>query len=176
MQSPITYSALLAASLSIIAKMLYFLFFTGDEDMDMYVRFFYLFCFLAALFLGIRKWKTIHGTAPFTEDIKAGMKIASIYALVISGFTWLYYGKIDQAYFKSKIEERVTAAKDALVAGDANTTNVDLEQIEQTASFIFNASTHASLTLFGLLVIGFFYTVVISLIFRWRPNIFGLPI
>ena len=87
MKNPIQNTALIAAFASIIGKMVYHLFFLDTPDFDTYSRFFYLFCFLAALLVGLRSWKIQHPGSPFTEDIKSGMKIASIYALVISAFT-----------------------------------------------------------------------------------------
>lgn len=154
--------------------MLYFLFLAPDDAFDMYVRFFYLLCFLAALFFGVRSWKIQRGPTPFTDDIKSGMKIASIYALVVSAFTWLYYAKINPAYFQARIAERVEAAKAAIESAADKAGEIDLSQVEQTAGFIFNAFTHASLTLFGLMALGFFYTIIIVMLFRWKPRPFGI--
>lgn len=174
MQHPIRNIALIAAFASIIAKMLYFIFLAPDKAFDMYVRFFYLLCFLAGLFFGVRSWKIQRGASAFTDDIKSGMKVASIYALVVSGFTWLYYAKINPGYFAQRIEERVHAAEQAIAAGAENADQIDLAQVEQTVGFIFNAFTHASLTLFGLMALGFFYTIIIVMLFRWKPRPFGI--
>ena len=174
MKNPITNSALYAAALSIIAKMVYHILLAPDASFDMYTRFFYLLCFLAALFFGLRSWKLASERTPFTEDVKAGMKIASIYALVIGPFTWVYYKWINPAYFTERINARVEAARTAIESGQVKSEDVSLEQVEQTASFIFDPFTHSSLTLFGFLVLGFFYTLIIVMLFRWRPKAFGL--
>ena len=83
-------------------------------------------------------------------------------------FTFLYYKVINPTYFSSKIQ----AAVDAVEATGSN--GADLEQVRNTASFVFNAFTHSTLTLFGLMVIGFFYTLILTLLFRYKPKAFGL--
>lgn len=154
--------ALGAALLAIIAKMTYFLQFSPDEDWDMYVRFFYLFVFLLALLLGLRQARHDRPQSTFGYDVKAGMKVTSVFALILSAFTWLYYKIINPSYFTGRINDAVTAAKDA--------GQDDLESVRNTVEFIFNAFTHSTITLFGMMVIGFFYTLVLVLIMRAKPN------
>lgn len=168
MKNPIVNISITAAMASIIGKMLYFIFLAPDETYDMFTRFFYLLCFLVALFVGLRIWKLNNRQAPFTDDVKNGMKIVSIYALIISSFTFLFYKFINPAYFAGKIQKAMDAVANS-GSGEA-----EIEQVKNTASFVFNAFTHSTLTLFGLMVIGFFYTLVIALLFRYRPKAFGL--
>ncbi len=168
MKNPIINISVSAAMASIIGKMLYFIFLAPDDTFDMYTRFFYLLCFLVALFIGLRIWKQQNPNLVFTEDVKSGMKIVSIYAIIISAFTFLYYKVINPSYFSSKIQATV----DAVEATGSN--GADLEQVRNTASFVFNAFTHSTLTLFGLMVIGFFYTLILTLLFRYKPKAFGL--
>lgn len=153
--------ALGAAGLSVLAKLVYFFQFSPDEDWDMYVRFFYLLVFLIALMLGVREERSLR-TTTFTDDVKSGMKVTSVYAMVLSLFTWLYYKFINPAYFAERINRVVTAATEA--------GQEDLENTRNTAEFIFNAFTHSTLTLFGMMVVGFFYTLVLVLLLRARPT------
>ncbi len=168
MKHPIQNTALIAAFVSIIGKMVYHIFFLASEDFDTYSRFFYLLCFLAALFIGLRAWKIQHQGSPFTDDVKSGLKIASIYAIIISAFTYAYYAFINPSYFETKISEAVVAAE------EAGLTEKNLENVQNTTSFIFDAFTHSTLTLFGYITMGLFYTIVLVLLFRYRPKAFGI--
>ena len=95
-------------------------------------------------------------------------KIASIYALVISAFTWLYYAVINPDYFANKISGAVKEAE-AL-----NMPVEDVDQVRNTVEFIFDAFTHSTITLFGYIAIGFFYTIILVMLFRSRPKAFGI--
>jgi hypothetical protein len=169
MKHPIVYSALYASILSIIAKMSYFIWLAPSEDWSMYTRFFYLLCFLAALFFGLRTWKLQQGQGDFAGDMKTSMKIASIYALVISSFTWLYYKWIDPSYFEGRRAEAISSA------ASSGADETQLENVTNTVAFIFDPFTHATITLFGYIAIGLFYSIVVVLLFRARPRAFGLP-
>lgn len=168
MNKPIQNYALIAALFSILGKMTYHLFFLAEEDFDMYSRFFYLLCFLAALFIGLRAWKIQHPGSLFTEDVKSGLKIASIYAMVISAFTYAYYSWINPAYFEGKIATATAAAEESGIPVE------QLENVKNTTAFIFDAFTHSTLTLFGYISIGLFYTLILVLLFRYRPKAFGI--
>jgi hypothetical protein len=168
MKNPIVNISVTAAMVSIIGKMLYFIFLAPNETFDTYTRFFYLLCFLIALFIGLRNWKLQNANVAFTDDVKSGMKIVSIYAIILSSFTFVYYKYINPNYFLQKIQSAI----DAVSASGSS--NDELNQVENTASFVFNAFTHSTLTLFGLMVIGFFYTLILILLFRYKPKAFGL--
>lgn len=158
-----TKYALGAALGGIIIKMSYFLWLYPHDDWDMYVRFAYLLLFLLALFLGLKSFKRKNPNADLTVDVKTGMKTTSIFAIIISGFTWLYYKLINPAYFASKIEDVKKAAEESELA---------TENAINTAEFIFNAFTHSTITLFGMMIIGFIYTIVLVLIMRAKPELF----
>ncbi len=145
--------------LSVVAKLGYFYFMVEDEDIDVGVRFAYLLFFLIALVVGLATWKQSNPRSKFTEDVKTGMKIASVYAILLSAFTWIYYSWINPAYFAGKINEAVGAASEET-----------LEQVQSTASFIFDPFTHSTITLFGTVVIGFFYVLVLTLLLRWQAK------
>ena len=158
-----TKYALGAAFGGIIVKMSYFLWLYPNDDWDMYVRFSYLLLFLLALFLGLRSFKSKYPQSDFTIDVKTGMKTTSIFAIIISAFTWIYYKWINPGYFASKIEDVKVAAAQSEEA---------TQNAINTAEFIFNAFTHSAITLFGMMVIGFFYTLILVLIMRAKPEVF----
>ena len=153
--------AIIAALTGVIAKMTYFLTLAPKEAWDNYVRLFYLLAFLIALFFGLRSFKKRATRSDFTHDVKTGMKITSIFSLIISIFTWVYYKWIDPEYFANRISEAMSQAPEE-----------SIEAVETNVSFIFNAFTHSTITLFGMMVIGFFYTLIVVLIMRAKPEIF----
>tara|TARA_B100000902_G_C27259427_1_gene889794 strand:- start:1131 stop:1628 length:498 start_codon:yes stop_codon:yes gene_type:complete len=153
--------AFIAALTCVIAKMIYFLFLPPNEAWDNYVRLFYLLAFLIALFFGLRSFKIRATRSDFTHDVKTGMKITSIFALIISIFTWIYYTWINPEYFANRISDALSQAPEE-----------SIEAIETNASFIFNAFTHSTITLLSMMVIGFFYTLIMVLIMRAKPEIF----
>ena len=156
--------ALPAALVAIIFKMCYFLWLAPDESWDMYVRFGYLLLFLIALFLGLRDFKSNNKRSDFTKDVKEGMKVTSVFSIVISSFTWLYYKWINPAYFANRIAE---------LNSNPLMEEKEAENVKNTAEFIFNAFTHSTITLFGLMVLGFFYTLILVLIMRAKPAVFS---
>jgi len=162
MKDPILNAGVIAGLVSVILKMVYFLGFYPNDDFDMYVRFAYLLAFLLALFLGLRAWKGDHLDSKLVDDVKAGMKVASLYALILAPFTYIYYKWINPEYFQDRMEQAIAAAQES--------TPDQVEQVRETVSFIFDAFTHATITLFGLLFIGFLYTLVIVAIFRTKPE------
>lgn len=159
----ITKFALPAALVAIILKMSYFIWLAPDESWDMYVRFGYLLVFLLALFLGLRDFKSTNKRSDFAKDVKEGMKVTSVFSIIVSSFTWLYYKWINPAYFENRIAELnsipLMEEKQA-------------ENVKNTAEFIFNAFTHSTITLFGLMVLGFVYTLVLVMIMRAKPEVF----
>lgn len=153
--------AITAALISVIAKMTYFLTLSPDDSWDMYIRFFYLLTFLVALFMGLRAYKIAEPLSDFTRDVKTGMKTASVYGLVISAFTFIYYKWVNPAFFAAKIQENVDIAPPELV-----------DSIKANSEFIFSPFTHSTITLFGIMTIGFFYTLVLVLLMRAKPEAF----
>lgn len=163
MKNPIVNNAVTAALVGIIFKMVYFIWFYPNDDYDMYVRFAYLLTFLLALFFGLRTWKAQNEGSDFVSDMKSGLKIASIYSIILSAFTYIYYKFINPAYFEGRIAEKMQAASEA---------NEDLSKVRDTASLIFDAFTHSTLTLFGLIFIGLFYTLILVAMFRAKHEFY----
>lgn len=160
---PIANNAITAGLVSIIFKMIYFIWFYPNDILDNYVRFAYLLVFLLALFFGLRNWKSNNEGSSLVSDIKSGLKIASIYAIILSAFTYIYYKLINPAYFEERIAKALQLASES---------GEDLSKVRDTASFIFDAFFHSTITLFGLIAIGFFYTVVLVALFRTKPEFY----
>lgn len=154
--------AMAAAVIAIAAKLTYFFAFVPNEEFDLYVRFFYLLALLLALFFSVHGYKSRHRESSFADDVKTGMKSTSVFALIVSAFTWIYYKLINPGFFAERIERAVAATQ----SGDAG----QVENVRKTAEFIFNPFTHSTITLFGLMVLGLFYTLILVLIFRSKAG------
>jgi len=151
-----------SALLAIAAKLTYYFVFAPDEQLDLYVRFFYLLALLLALFFGMREAKLRSQGSSFAEDVKAGMKAVSVFALLLSAFTWVYYKLINPGFFTARIKQTVDMAQEN---GQSN-----IDKIRETAEFIFNPFIHTTITLFGLMVLGLFYTLILAVIFRSKAG------
>lgn len=118
-------------------------------------------------FFGLRQFK-IKAARPtsFKEDVKAGMRVASIYAIFLAVFAYFYYGKIDTTFFSTMIESRVAIAREA----QANGQEVDLKNVRSLGEFIFSLRTHTTVTLFGFLITGTIYSLMISYFMRKFPG------
>ncbi|MEZ4722433.1 MAG: hypothetical protein R2813_11230 [Flavobacteriales bacterium] len=132
-----------------------------DETMDMYVRFAYLMLFLIALFLGldIQTRKSRHSI---------GHQIGNESSLCVClDSLRLYMAILPMDPIPEYFEDRIdVVAKRPEAAGQ------EAEKALGTAEFIFSPFTHSTITLFGFMVIGFFYTIILVMIMRGKPEAF----
>ncbi len=128
----------------------------------------YFLFILFALFFGMRKAMEVEGYHGFGRLIKNGMKVASIYAVVVSIFTYIYYRFIDASFFTARIAERVLAAK------EQGMTEEQIEIIRSESSIVFSASTQSSLTLLGFMFAGLVYSLIWGFIFARIPKSRGI--
>ena len=110
------------------------------------------------IYAGIRLFKkqAVQKTV-YLQDVKAGMRVASLYALLMSGFVYLYYSQIDMDYFKVKMAERIDLA---LQQG------VDIEQAKKSMNLVFTPFFQSTITLIGFLILGSFYSAMLSFLVR----------
>lgn len=172
MKSPLSV-ALIFALLYIIIKLVVF---NLGKSVELFVPMILvniMLILLAALF-GLRAWKKSHKneTDGFLEDFKCTMRNVSLYALIISGFVYIYYSSIDKD-FKEKLAERQFA----------EITQEDFKEMQKKDPDMLNGKTlddykklkknemklftspfmTTTMTLMGLMLIGFFYSLLISL-------------
>lgn len=118
----------------------------------------HLFLILGGTFFGVRGYVMDHPDAAVKDRVKAGMRVGGIYALIISVFVFCYYQYIDTTYFPEMIANRIELAKSAMVENP----DINLENVKKTGEMFFNPKVHATITLFGLVVTGVIYSVLIT--------------
>ena len=128
----------------------------------------YFLFILFALFLGMRKHIIQNGFLGFGDVLKAGMKIGSIYTLLVAIFTYVYYRFIDYNFFPGQIAERMLAGKEAGMSDE------QIVQMKDTLEFVFSASTQTTATLIGFMFVGFIYALIWTLIFTKIPRTRGV--
>jgi len=128
---------------------------------------------LAAIF-GLRAWKKSHKNESdsFLEDLKCTMRNISIYAILVSSFVFIYYSYIDKD-FKDQLAERQFAnvtqedfkemqKRDPDMLKDK--TLDDYKKLKKNEMQLFTSPfMTTTITLMGLMLIGFFYSLLVSL-------------
>ncbi len=162
------YLALLTIVLRLVIDTLDF-----DWRLIVYVL---LFAILFCCYSGIRKQRSMIESKDqlgILLDVKAGMRVGAFYALLMSIFSYIFYSWINPAFFPSLIESRA----DELRAGidSSQTTPEEMEQIMtkfyEFSEFIFSAFQWATFTLFSLVFLSAFYSLIIALIAKKAPQI-----
>lgn len=172
MKSPLSI-ALIFALIYIIIKLVVF---NMGKSVELFIPLILvniLLILLAALF-GLRTWKKYHKTDGdnFLEDLKCTMRNISVYAICISTFVYFYYSAIDTD-FRDKWNElqfsKITQEdfkemqkNDPDMLG--NKTMDDFMKMKRDEMELFTSPFMTStITLMGLILIGFFYSLLISL-------------
>tara|TARA_B110000046_G_scaffold28052_1_gene28860 strand:+ start:178174 stop:178677 length:504 start_codon:yes stop_codon:yes gene_type:complete len=145
--------------------------FAGNWQFSGYERIYFfgnLFVIMIGVFLGIRLFKALsHEKTGFMADVKAGIKVAGMYAVLMSLFVYLYYSVIDQSYFPLKIEEQMR-----LLEESGRATGDDLVKSRETAEFILAPYFQSTFTLILYLLLGTFYSALITFFVRKVRNEF----
>src|SRR5690606_7317115 len=92
---------------SVVAKLILFKLDLDLQKNAMYSAFFNLLVISVGTFFAVRQFK-IRAARPtkFQEDVKAGMRTAALYALLMTIFVFVYYSYIDAGFFTKMIESR----------------------------------------------------------------------
>ena len=143
---------------AIVAKLILFLLNVPQQTMAMSSMFVNLLVVLVGSFFAVRYYKIKNPNSDIKSEIKAGMRSTTVFALFVSLFVLVYYNYIDTHYFANMIDERVLLA--------AENPEADLDQVRKTGELLFSPKIHASITLFGLTIIGALYTIVLVLLMR----------
>ncbi|MDB4533616.1 DUF4199 domain-containing protein [Vicingaceae bacterium] len=145
--------------------------------MEKYIFYIYMFLLLCTVFMGIRSTKMMNeGTTTLGQDFRAGARSASIFAILITAITYLYYSQIDPAFFEIKIAENLANLPDkiriAVTDGD-----MDIKEIKEkvkgdivSANTIFSPYLHSMATMFGLVFIGLFQSFIFAILMKKYPG------
>lgn len=149
-------------AISMLMKMIVFMMgwqFTGYENIYFFGN---LFVIMTGVFLGIRLFKSLSpNKTSFIADLKAGMKVAGMYAVLMSLFVYAYYSWIDSGYFPTKLANQMALLEES---GSANET--DLKQARETGKFILSAYFQSTVTLILYILLGTFYSSIITFFVR----------
>lgn len=144
---------------SIILKMVVFI--TGQQftNFDLYLGLGYVFLLMTAIFITIRNHKMkVGGTSSFIDDIKAGMKVAALYAIFMSAFLYAYYTLIDPDYFTIMLQQKVAEA-------EANG-NTNLKEVKKAGEFVLSPYFQSTVTLVIFMIVGIIYSSMITFFVR----------
>lgn len=116
---------------------------------------------MTGVFFGIKIFKQKQQSkTSFMSDVKEGIKVAGLYAILLSFFAYCYYSYIDPDYFPNKIQTQVELA----MKGGAEGKN--LAQMEKTMGFVLTPYFQSTVTLILYLLLGTFYSSLITFFVR----------
>lgn len=149
---PNTFVPVAAALIIIILRLLLYSFGWTLPNENFVLLFLNLLAVMCLVIYGI--WPRQRKT-DFLTDIKAAMKAAGIYALVIAGFVIVYYNFIEPDFFSKLNEQIISAQLSAEPEADA-------EQIRTNVEGFFNLRNFTALIFIGFLFFGGFYSVIFT--------------
>lgn len=177
---PALKSALFFASTWIILKLLFYTF--GVFQQDIFIPgLLNNFLLLVAIAIGIYFEKKREGLGQGTalSDIKNGMVAGAPYALIVSVFMFFYYGDINPSFTDDRLNERMDIVYQAMERSsyvdslkqqnqDFNVmSNEEIyKQIREETASAYSPKSLLTLSLLGLIVLGFTYSIFITIIFR----------
>ncbi len=128
--------------------------------------------------LYLQKRKGVEDDSMLT-DIKNGMTSGVIYALVVCGFLYLYYEKIDPEYNQKMIAEREmyfkTIVDDPAQLKELKASNKELEvmtkdeileEFRKTPQMLFSGTFMMTFGMLSMLVLSTLYSILVSIIYR----------
>jgi hypothetical protein len=173
-------TALLFAGAFILIKLLFMqlgLFSTTITVPGSINNLFLLLSITIGLFLHKKK-EGFHGSSAL-GDIKNGLTAALPYVMIVSMFLGLYYGKIDRSFLSSKMEERNEVAKKQLSdpimfkrllsehpEWESKTKEEILHDFSNSSNAALSANSIMITSLLALTLLGAFYSIMITFIFR----------
>ena len=121
-----------------------------------------IFVLLTGVFLGIQQFKNrVQTKTSFLQDVKAGMRVAALYAIFITLFVYLYYSFIDNTYFSVKLSNQIQLLEQSEEGSAAN-----IKKAKELGAFILSPFFHSTVTLIGFLILGSFYAAIITFLVR----------
>ena len=167
--------AITFAVVSLIVKVSVFSMEMQHGAMEKYIWYVYMLMLLFSVFFGIRSNKIVYeGNTTLGQDFRTGARTASIYALLMTVITYLYYSKIDPEFFAIKQQPYLDALYEtAKTKMDVETRAQILERLSENIYAIrlqLSPYFHSMLTMFGLVFIGLFQSIVFALLMKKYPG------
>lgn len=139
-----------------------------------------ILCLLASVSIGLylQKRKGEEDDNMLT-DIKNGMTAGVIYSLVVAGFLYFYYEKIDPEYNQKMIAEREmyfkTVVDDPIKLKEIKASNQTLEvmtkeeiieEFRKTPQMLFSGSFMMTFGVLSMLMLSTLYSILVTVIYR----------
>ncbi len=161
--NPTLRVAIIMALVAGILRLLVFFSGYSSPELARYVIFMHMFCILLSVFFGIRASQTGKKQTTPGGDLKSAIKAGGVYTLISTAFVFIYFKFIDINYFVIKQQELIEAEV-------KNGGNID--QIREKVENFFSLMNYTTVTLLGLMMISFMYSVLVVLIDRYVLNRF----
>jgi hypothetical protein len=100
------------------------------------------------------------GLLPFTGAIKTGMAVAALSGIIVCVFTFVYYKYMNTSMVENAVAE---ATKYAV---DKNLSPEDTKKTIGGARQVYSPFVQATSALFGIMLAGFFVSVISAVIFK----------
>ena len=124
----------------------------GGVDQGKYTIFLHLFLLMAAAYIAVT---STNKESDWVDQIKAGMKAVSVYAILYCAFLYFHYKYIDTIYF----EERISAIVEGIPEDGKN------KGIKKLNSF-FTPFNYATITLVSFMASGAVYSFLVTALDR----------
>ncbi|MDB4061672.1 DUF4199 domain-containing protein [Vicingaceae bacterium] len=123
------------------------------------------FVMMTGVFMGIRLFKQLSvSKTSFIADLKSGIKVAGMYSVLMALFAYLYYSYIDSEYLITKLNSQIQTA----IENGATESNVIKHQ--ENGEFFLSAYFMSTVTLVGFIILGTFYSSLITFFVRKIRN------
>ena len=120
---------------------------------------------MTGIFVSIRLFKQLSKSkTSFIADVKSGMKVAGMYSVLMALFAYLYYSYIDSDYLISKLNSQIQTA----IENGATESNVIKHR--ENGDFFLSAYFMSTVTLVGFIILGTFYSSLITFFVREVRN------
>tara|TARA_B110000091_G_C13588182_1_gene379459 strand:+ start:189 stop:728 length:540 start_codon:yes stop_codon:yes gene_type:complete len=164
------------ALIALILKVSVFALDMQHGSMENYIWYMYMLLLLFSVFFGIRSNKiTYEGTTTLGQDFKTGARTASFFGILMGLITYVYYAQIDPDFFPIKqqpyidglIDIAETKLKDGVSKEEVVTGLYEsIARVKQQLS----PNLHSMLTMFGLVFIGLFNSIVFAFLMKKYPG------
>jgi len=172
--------ALIFFTLFVIIKMVLFNL-RKNDDWYLAAIFCNILFLLLAIFFTVRSTykSTNPGSISYLDVVKTALKPAMLYAVLLSGFVYLYYSKIDSGFTRVRVVETTKKAAQFYDIEKQKNTDIELLKIPreeyikkaaQSAEFIYSPFVACTLSMIGLVLMSLLYSIIIS--WAWKAYLY----
>jgi hypothetical protein len=169
--------AITFAVISLLVKVSVFSMNMQHGAMEKYIWYVYMLMLLFSVFFGIRSNKVVYeGSTTLGQDFRSGARTASIFAILMTIITYLYYSQIDPEFFEIKKAEKLAELPRKIsiaIQDDVMSIDVIKEKAKadiKNSAMIFSPYLHSIATMFGLVFTGLFQSIVFAFLMKKYPG------